>query len=76
MICNIGQFREDINEICPHCQNENSRNHIVNDCPYLEKERKRFVEKIRKFGINENNPLRIIEKIYFGQINNKDLIKK
>ena len=76
MICNVGQFREDINEICPHCQNENSRNHIVNDCPFLEKERKRFVEKIRKFGINENNPLRIIEKIYFGQINNKDLIKK
>ena len=70
------QFREDINEKCPHCQSENSREHIVNDCPYLEKERKRFVEKIGKFGINENTPLRIIEKIYFGQIDNKDLVDK
>ena len=76
MICNIGQFREDINEKCPHCQNKNSRSHIVNDCPYLEKERKRFVEKIGKFGIIENTPLRIIEKIYFGQIDNKDLLDK
>ena len=76
MICNIGQFREDINEKCPHCQSKNSREHIVNDCPYLEKERKRFVEKIGKFGINEYTPLRIIEKIYFGQIDNKDLVDK
>ena len=40
-------------------------NHIINNCPYLKDERKRFVEKMGKFGITENTPLRIIEKIYF-----------
>jgi hypothetical protein len=60
--CNIGFFKKEVSERCKHCNDENGREHAVDECLWYEDQRNMLMKIVGEVDIK---PSELIEKWYF-----------
>ena len=67
--CNIGRFNPDYSNMCILCKNnENSKEHVFNNCPKTKEVRDKFLKVCHKYNFHPRNAIEGCNIIYYGDI--------